>query len=176
MISRLLAGIQAIFQDSSEARYFAAGDAAGHALDRLGTGHRRQDRVVALLDLAEAEQAMAENAHTFADAEDRDDDNLTLAEVHAMAARLARLVAGTELPSQDCKRLPYVPSEPLAEIALPVLHKLAMARVPLDRARHTVALCEVLVDAAGGQACEILAAIAKRYRQLAGVAPGQDEV
>lgn len=115
MISRVLARIGAIFHDPAELRYFAASDASGLALDRLGTSDRRQDRVIALLDLAEAEQAMAENADRFVGAEDRDEDNFTLAETHAMAARLARLVAVTETASEECMRIPLFPGEPLAE-------------------------------------------------------------
>jgi hypothetical protein len=152
-------------------RYFAADRRAGRALDILARAADPTVRYTALSTVATCQRTLATYAAAFRHANERDEDGYTLAESHAAAARLATLLANTELALSLRQPHRTAFTEPLAHDphVAAVLAELARTHRPGGRAVLVQALYPVVVDQVGGQAAEILGAIAVAYYRLHGL-------
>lgn len=138
----------------------------------LARSHDPYDRMFALLDWAECELTMAQNAHGFARADRRDEAGRTLADAHEVSASLLGWVAATEA------ELAWVPGMVgpgparhhilTAEVRL-LLGMLAEEARPVGRGDLVLALHDAVVTHAGRRAAAVLAVLAANYYVLEGM-------
>lgn len=144
----------------SRAAYFIASSGAVAAQRRLGRAADRGERAAALAELTESLEVMAAvYVAAFGPDSNPHDDGRSMAESARSEVVLAGWVAETE-----AGRCPVGPDHP----AHRVLSELAGPAGPAERSRLCLELYDVVYPEVGGQAAELLAALAHEYRLAGG--------
>jgi hypothetical protein len=153
-------------------RYFAVQAQAAEAwtLFAAPPGDARS-RVDALRDMAACERVMADTAFGFRDADEQGEVGLTQAQWTGMSALLTEMVADTEVKAYDLDQpLPGRRSNLTDDPAVAeAIERLSAETELAARAELTVALYRAVIGRVGGQAAEVLAALACSYYELAGL-------
>jgi hypothetical protein len=123
--------------------------------------------------MAEHASVMAQHAYGFRAAGDRDRDGFTLAQSCAREAWLAGMVARTEaaLVSGNRALSGRQSAGAISPAATAILAQLRTEPRPAERGVLVLALRVGVIDQVGGQAAEVLCAIANAYFELSGMSP-----
>jgi hypothetical protein len=147
---------------------------ASQIVDQLAAADSPRRRADALVAWAHQEQQLADTSWAFADAAELDTDGVTLGESHLRAARVLRIVAGTEMDLIAGRSLTGVNDE-LEVPAHALLRRLTRERDLSARTQLVIALYDALVDHVGGQAAEVLGTVAYCYAHAAGLTHDQTQ-
>ncbi|WP_018685423.1 hypothetical protein [Actinokineospora enzanensis] len=185
MISDLLirCGLGSLVTEDARARadYFAADHAAAKLWKTFTRSHMPAERADILLEIADLGQRMAE-VHLIGFGPDpiEEEDDRDLADSIALSGRLLEIMSNTEysvargrgrygeVTVDELSLAPRSRHSPDDHRARGVLDALSITPVAADRGRLTLVFYDEVVDQVGGQAAEVLAAIAAAYFLLAG--------
>lgn len=153
--------------------YGEASEASSRSAAALARSTDPFDRMFALLDRAECELTMSQNAYGFRLADVRDHDGRMPAEVHELSATLLGWVAATEaklaelpgLAANTCPPLDHIVTADVQEL----LGYLGREPRPAVRGALVLTLHDAVVGRTGQDAAAVLAVLAANYFDLAGM-------
>lgn len=185
MISDLLirCGLGSLVTEAARARadYFAADRAAAKLWKTFTRSHMPAERADILREIAALGQRMAE-VHLTGFGRDPidEEDGRDLADSIALSGRLLEIMSNTEysvargrgrygeVMTDELSLAPIGRHSPDDHCTRDVLDALSTTPVATDRGRLTLVFYDEVVDQVGGQAAEVLAAIAAAYFLLSG--------